>query len=719
MLLAKKHFRQLKNFITNKNRKEGLSMIVFFLDNMLRKKRRIMQEILAPVGNWDMLEAALAAGCDAVYLATKDFGARAYAQNFSIEEIKEIVHRCHLVNVKVHVTLNTILYEQEIEKAYQVAYELYKVGVDALIIQDLGLIHLIHHRLPEMVLHASTQMSIHTPEEIERLKKIGVSRVVLARECSKEEIEACKKAGLEIEIFVHGAICISMSGRCYFSSVCYGRSGNRGMCAQPCRMVYELYEDGHRIHADGDYLLSPKDLSLIDRVKELDVDSLKIEGRMKSPAYVYEAVRQVRMVRDGKVRTKKDLKALKQAFNRGYTLGHVYDKKGYELMNIQTSNHQGIVVGKVISSNSKGIRIQLKEDLYQNDGIRIGKEYGCRINYLYDDKHRLQNQITAGKIAEINASHLVKKGDLVRRTISYVQEKEVEKISKETIRKVDVEVHISCKGIGLPLICVADDGVNQVTVQTVEVAQQAKNHALTSNQIEKQMKKTKDSWVEFSKLAYDLNGEIFFPMGILNQLRRNVIHALEEKRCSHKIKEEVPYVYEVESKEIASKIYVNQIEETCAPSTMNVTNSYGVAAIQEMGFERVVLSDEMNEDQILDLLDAYKKRYHHIAPIVVTIYQHRRLMVMRHCPVNTAIKDGQRENCSLCHQHRYSLKGKDGKTYLLKGNKDCFMQIFDENITDFSDFIPRLERNGVNSYLLRFIDEKKEERESVLSAFLD
>lgn len=372
-----------------------------------------MQEILAPVGNWDMLDAALAAGCDAVYLASKNFGARAYAQNFTLEEIREIIKRCHLVNVKVHVTMNTILFEEEIESAYQVAKQLYEMGVDALIVQDLGLIHLLHHRLPDLSIHASTQMSVMYPEEIMRLKKLGVSRVVLARECTKAEIAACKKAGLEIEIFVHGAICISMSGRCYFSSVCYGRSGNRGMCAQPCRMAYEFYEDGQKVATDGKYLLSPKDLSLIDRVKELDVDSLKIEGRMKSSEYVYETVRQVKMVRDGKKRTEQDKELAQQTFYRGYTLGHVYQQTGNDLMNMKTCNHQGIVVGKVLSVKRDEVRILCSKDLVQNDGIRLGQEAGCRINYLYDEKLRLQNRIPAGKVACLKNLRHVKKLSLI------------------------------------------------------------------------------------------------------------------------------------------------------------------------------------------------------------------------------------------------------------------------------------------------------------------
>ena len=258
-------------------------------------------EILAPVGSMEALNAALAAGCDAVYFGLPSFGARAFANNFNLETTKEVIERCHLCGVKVYITMNTILYEDEIEDAYQMAKKVHSFGVDALIIQDLGFIHLLHHRLPNLVLHASTQLSISNPHQIEQLKKLGVQRVVLARECTREEIQACVNTGIEVEVFVHGALCICYSGQCYFSSVHYGRSGNRGMCAQPCRMKYSLYEDGNKLETDGEYLLSPKDLSLMDEVNtlaDMGVCSLKIEGRMKTALYVATVARTYRKAID-------------------------------------------------------------------------------------------------------------------------------------------------------------------------------------------------------------------------------------------------------------------------------------------------------------------------------------------------------------------------------------------------------------------------------------
>ena len=236
---------------------------------MEREKINMRPEILAPVGNREALEAAIAAGCDAVYFGLPVFGARAYAKNFSLEETEEIIKKCHLLNIKVYITMNTVIFEDEMEEAYALAKRLHEMDVDALIIQDLGLLHLLHHRLPDLVLHASTQLSVSKPNMIEKLKQLGVQRVVLARECTMDEIRACVETGMEIEVFIHGAICICYSGQCYFSSVRYDRSGNRGMCAQPCRMPYTLYQDNALVGREL-YYLSPKDLSLIDQVKELE-----------------------------------------------------------------------------------------------------------------------------------------------------------------------------------------------------------------------------------------------------------------------------------------------------------------------------------------------------------------------------------------------------------------------------------------------------------------
>ena len=246
-------------------------------------------ELLAPSGNLSSALAALKAGADAIYLGGKSFSARASADNFTDEEIKEITDLAHSIGKKVNVTLNTLLYQDEFMDAVSFATYLYSIGVDAIIVQDLGLANYLHRTLPGLVLHASTQLNCHNIEEAKALIKIGFKRIVLARECGLDIVKAIKDLGVEVEVFAHGALCVSYSGNCLMSSFIGNRSGNRGRCAQPCRMAYQLLEDGEEIE-DANFALSTKDLMTLDYVSsliDLDVDSLKIEGRMKSPEYVY------------------------------------------------------------------------------------------------------------------------------------------------------------------------------------------------------------------------------------------------------------------------------------------------------------------------------------------------------------------------------------------------------------------------------------------------
>ena len=248
------------------------------------KRKNSLPELLAPAGNFECLIAAVAAGADAIYVGGKRFGARAYAKNFDSEELARAVSYCHLHGVKLYVTLNTLIEDGEMSDAISYAAELYNIGVDALIIADVGAISEIRRKIPNLELHASTQMSVHSTSGAEAAYELGCTRVVLARELSLSDIKSVtEKCRAEVEVFVHGALCVCHSGQCLFSSLVGGRSGNRGECAQPCRLPYN----------NGKYPLSLKDMSLASHIEELidsGVASLKVEGRMKSPSYVYTVV---------------------------------------------------------------------------------------------------------------------------------------------------------------------------------------------------------------------------------------------------------------------------------------------------------------------------------------------------------------------------------------------------------------------------------------------
>ena len=314
-------------------------------------------ELLAPAGNMESLIAAINAGADAVYLSGKKYGARAYAANFSDDELIEAINYAHLYDVKIYVTINTLIYENEINDFIDYVEFLYSNNVDAVIMQDLGAMDLVRQKFSELEIHASTQMNIHSLESVKLLEKLNIKRAVLSRELTIDDISHIKNnSNIELEIFVQGALCVSFSGQCLMSSLIGGRSGNRGTCAQCCRMKYDLIKNSDVI--DSGYLLSTKDLCAlnnIDKLIDIGVDSLKIEGRMKRKEYVYLAVSLYRKAIDsycdtGKINiTSKDIYDLKKIFNRKFTQGFLFNENNNNFINKERPNHQGVEIGKVIS----------------------------------------------------------------------------------------------------------------------------------------------------------------------------------------------------------------------------------------------------------------------------------------------------------------------------------------------------------------------------------
>ncbi|MBE6775464.1 MAG: U32 family peptidase [Ruminococcaceae bacterium] len=307
-------------------------------------------EVLAPVGSPDSLYAAVRSGADAVYMGCKGFNARIKADNFGDDEIKDAIAYCHSHGVKVHITMNTLISDEEIPEALETLKRICAAGADAVIVQDLGLASLMKEAVPALEKHASTQMSVQTREGVKLLKQMGFSRAVLPRELTKEEIRSIKDStDIEIEIFIHGALCMSVSGQCYMSSMFGGRSGNRGLCAQPCRLPFRA-ENG----TGND--LSLKDLSLIERAQELTelgIDSLKIEGRMKRPEYVAAAVTAIRSTLDGKA-DEEILSKLRAVFSRsGFTDGYFADKKGREMFGIRQKEDVTSATAQVLKDLSR------------------------------------------------------------------------------------------------------------------------------------------------------------------------------------------------------------------------------------------------------------------------------------------------------------------------------------------------------------------------------
>ena len=322
-----------------------------------------MIELLSPAGSMEALRAAVQNGADAVYLGYDAFNARMGAQNFSVDELQEAIVYCHVRGVKVHLTLNTLVSDREMARAADVVRTAAVLGVDAFIVQDLGVVALCREIAPEVPIHASTQMSIHSLEGVQQAAELGVSRVVLARELPREEIaHICRRSPVEIEVFVHGALCMCYSGQCYLSSVIGRRSGNRGQCAQPCRLPY-----GYGRFEPSRYPLSLKDNCLVeylDDLRRLGVSSLKIEGRMKRPEYVAVVTKAYRSALDGKRVTQSDLRELESVFSRqGFTQGYYEGKTGPAMFGIRQEpedNRELFAAARATYESGENVRIPVR-----------------------------------------------------------------------------------------------------------------------------------------------------------------------------------------------------------------------------------------------------------------------------------------------------------------------------------------------------------------------
>ena len=493
-------------------------------------------EILSPAGNMEALKAAIAAGANAIYLGGKKFGARAFANNFDHDELLEAVNYAHLNGVKIYVTVNTLIYDEEMKAVMNYVDELYHLQVDAILIQDLGLMNLVHQKYPDFDIHASTQASIHNLNGVLALKDFGVKRVVLARECSIEQIKyICENTDLEIEVFVHGALCMSYSGQCLMSSLIGGRSGNRGTCAQPCRKPYNLIKDGEII-SSSTYLLSTKDICTIDHIDELieaGVTSFKIEGRMKREEYVYTTVSLykqaiVSYLKNQKVEyNQEEMDDLNQLFTRGYSKGYAFHEN--KISQTSFPGHLGKKIGKVTGSTRKTVSVQLTDTLHQNDGIRFGKsDLGRIINKMYI-KDALVNKGEKGDIVEIEFNQAIKKNtDVYLTTDASLIHKIDTKLSIKP-HPVAINMHVSGK-IGEPLILRISDGKHTLKAKSTELISEPINQPVTKERIEQQLSKLGNTVYKVHRITFDLPDSMYISMKALNALRQAVTGKLDELR---------------------------------------------------------------------------------------------------------------------------------------------------------------------------------------------
>lgn len=480
-------------------------------------------ELLIPAGDMDSLRQAVYNGADAVYLGCKLFGARKFAKNFDNDEIVEAIKFCHLYGVKIFVTMNTLVKNDEVDTFISQAKFLHENGVDALIVQDFGMICLLREMFPNLEIHASTQFNNSSYDTCKLLYDIGVKRVVFSRELTIDQIDNID-IPIEKEAFIHGALCISYSGNCLMSSMLGGRSGNRGECAGCCRMKFNLL-DGNNILEKDKYLLSTKELntsSCIDRLLNSSIYSFKIEGRMKSPLYVGFITRFYRNLIDGKMMNfDEETNKLKTIFNREFTTGRIFDVSDSELMNTKSPNHIGLDIGKCSIYKDK-IKIELNSGvtLNQYDAIRFkNSNKGLIINFLYDEKMLLTNSCTG--ICYVDNKIELDSDDIVSITQDYLLGKEFENISE---KKINVTFNVKCK-LGSSLELSISDGENTVTLEDGNI-ESALNVPTSKEVIIEKLSKLGDTPFVCNYFNIELDENVFVPMKILNDLRRRVCEEL-------------------------------------------------------------------------------------------------------------------------------------------------------------------------------------------------
>jgi len=489
-------------------------------------------ELLAPAGGWDCLKAAVANGADAVFFGLPRFNARLRADNFTEEELPEVTAFCHRHGVKAYVTLNTLVFTGELDDAAEYLRLLNRSGVDALIVQDIGLVRLAAVIVPELPIHASTQMTLTSPQGLEVAHGLGITRSVLARELSLRELKRFDTERMPIEVFVHGALCVAYSGQCLTSESLGQRSANRGECAQACRMPYELVVDGVlRDLGDKRYLLSPQDLAAVNDIPELiasGVESFKIEGRLKSPEYVaavcqvYRKAIDAAMAGQPREASDEDRYQLEMTFSRGLYSGWMHGVNHQELVHARFGKKRGAFLGTIASVGADFVAFEAQAPIKPGDGIVFDtgedtdREQGGRIYEIRENRHYFRHgHLDMGRL---------KAGDRVWKTDDPELDKRLRqsyggRIEARNFRPFDVTLSGMA---GEPLVMRSRD-LSVTSLMPLEAAIKA---PLTREKLRAQLEKTADSGLILRDLSLELTGEVILPIGEINRMRRELLEKL-------------------------------------------------------------------------------------------------------------------------------------------------------------------------------------------------
>lgn len=493
-------------------------------------------EILAPAGSYESFLAAIRAGADAVYAGGPCFGARAFADNFSREELLGAIDYAHLHGRMFYLTVNTLLKDAELDRLYDYLAPLYERGLDAVIVQDIGVLDFVRMHFPGLSIHASTQMTITNAEGALFLKEQGVERVVPARELSLREVkEIADRTGIEVECFVHGALCYCYSGQCLLSSLIGGRSGNRGQCAQPCRLPYTV--DGKKEH-----VLSLKDICTLEMIPELieaGIDSFKIEGRMKKPEYVGLVTAMYRKYTDMYLKNGKkafrvsedDKEKLMDIYNRGgFSKGYYKQHNGKDMLSLDRPNHAGVPAIKVLCQKGREITGQAITEINKGDILELTRRQDnvdVKDNYTFGKGAKKGNNV---QIPVPRGKHF-SKGTVLYRLRNQALLDEIQELYGRGAVRIPVTGALQLRA-GEPAVFTVNSGDVSVVAVSGELTEKAKSQPIDAQRLRKQLKKTGNTEFSFQNIDIEMEEPVFLPMQRINELRRHALELLTNKICA-------------------------------------------------------------------------------------------------------------------------------------------------------------------------------------------
>ncbi len=699
----------------------------------------------------ESLIGAVNAKADAIYLAGNRFGARAFAQNFDLDHLSKAIEYAHLRDVLVYVTVNTLIYDREIADFIAFTDALVSMGVDALIVQDLGMMNLMLKRYPKTEIHLSTQMNIDHIDQIRFFETLGVKRIVLAREVNIEQIKQWRSfTHMDFEVFIHGALCVSRSGQCLFSFFNGGRSANRGACAQPCRLPYRWNDE-----TKEDYALSMKELMTLENISELmdsGIASFKIEGRMRRPQYVVQTVLSYRKAinhhgKQPKIDLKDDIKRLKTIFNRDFTKGFILDAEQDHKISHTFSNHQGIPLGQVVDVKGKRMVIKLTESLRVQDGYRILDEQssGDLVSRILKNGTKV-DVAYPGDIIELDLKTPTQLGSYVIKTKDSSLENELSQYLKPARIPVIGKLHVEVGHLASLMLKREDQSV---TVFSKEDVRLAVDHPLTEDILKKQIDRLGETPYQLHELEIVTDGKSFIPVRELNDLRREAINQLTEQRLKKEVaivdfqfnpisilpepaiqclvsnsnqfdmitsllekhQESVKYPCQVFQKYDARYPYkdasypigsLSKSHAFSSDSSWNVTNHQTVHFLHEHGFNQVMMSLETTVLEAMNTSIAYQNAYRSTPQLAYMIYGRPKVMTIEsHILPHETSKDW--------------LIGKDKNAYpVLQIGQKTF--VYHHQIQSAIESADTLLQNGF-AVCLDFTFETQEEIKRVMNRF--